>query len=124
MQKTLSFSRLSSLLLIVVSLGINAKEPTIDDFVRPAQFSQVKISPDGVHLAATFKRGNQTQMAILTLADNKIVKVLGFGESTLGGCRYLNGHMGRSCHAEVNACKMLPNSYRLDSSKVAKNSRL
>ena len=51
-------------------------------------------------------------------------KVLGFGESTLGGCRYLNGHMGRSCHAEVNACKMLPNTYRLDSSKVAKNSRL
>ena len=51
-------------------------------------------------------------------------KVIGFGQSTLGGCRYLSGHMGRSCHAEVNACKMLPKSFKRNSPKVAKNYNL
>ncbi len=51
-------------------------------------------------------------------------KVLAHAESSLGGCRYLGGNFGRSCHAEVNACKHLPRTYRVCSRKVAKGHRL
>ena len=34
-------------------------------------------------------------------------KVLATGESSLSGSRYLTPHFGRSCHAEINACKQL-----------------
>ena len=50
--------------------------------------------------------------------------VLGYGESSLGGCRYLTGHLGRSCHAEVNACKSLSADFRANPRKVAKSSCL
>lgn len=51
-------------------------------------------------------------------------RVIGFGESSLGGGRYLNSNFGRSCHAEVNACKMLSRKHLVDSRKVAKDHRL
>ena len=51
-------------------------------------------------------------------------KVLSHAESSLGGCRYLGGNFGRSCHAEVNACKSLPRTYRFCPRKVAKGHRL
>ena len=32
-------------------------------------------------------------------------KVISYGECTLGGCRFINGKLGGSCHAEINAMK-------------------
>ena len=35
-------------------------------------------------------------------------KLIAYGESSLSGSRYItNGHFGKSCHAEMNACKQL-----------------
>jgi hypothetical protein len=47
--------------------------------------------------------------------------VIAKGMSSLGGCRYLNATFGRSCHAEVNACKMLSNETLSNKRKVEKN---
>lgn len=51
-------------------------------------------------------------------------KVLAHAASSLAGCRYLQNNLGRSCHAEINACKQLPHQYRVCSRKVAKGRRL
>ena len=51
-------------------------------------------------------------------------RVIGFGESSLGGCRYLTGHLGRSCHAEVNACKHLSADFRANQRKGQKGRSL
>jgi hypothetical protein len=32
-------------------------------------------------------------------------RILSYGECSLGGCRYINGSIGVSCHAEINAIK-------------------
>ena len=50
--------------------------------------------------------------------------VISHAESSLGGCRYLNNHLGRSCHAEVNACKKLSYKYHNSHSKGQKDYRL
>jgi hypothetical protein len=47
-------------------------------------------------------------------------KVIAKGKCSLAGCRYLNNNLGRSCHAEVNACKMLPYKIIVNPRKVAK----
>jgi len=67
-----------TLLLVLPNTGFAV---TIDDLIKPSQFSQVKISPDGKHLAATFLHGSQTKMAIMSLKDKSIKKVLSFGEN-------------------------------------------
>ncbi len=72
--------KLLVLFFISIPLFVSAKSHSIDDFVKQAQFAQVKISPDGLHIAATFKHGSQTKMAIMSLADRKVKKVLSFGE--------------------------------------------
>jgi hypothetical protein len=34
-------------------------------------------------------------------------KLIAMGESSLSGTRHISSHFGRSCHAEMNACKQL-----------------
>ena len=34
-------------------------------------------------------------------------KLIAYGESSLSGSRHITGHFGKSCHAEINACKQL-----------------
>ena len=34
-------------------------------------------------------------------------KRIATGQSSLCVTRYISGHLGRSCHAEINACKQL-----------------
>ena len=48
-------------------------------------------------------------------------KIVGFGESSLAGCRYLQSNFGKSCHAEINAFKKLSYKLQYDPRKVAKN---
>ncbi len=48
-------------------------------------------------------------------------RILSVGESSLGGCRYLTGHLGRSCHAEINACKGLSADFRANPRKGEKS---
>ena len=47
-------------------------------------------------------------------------RIISSASSSLGGCRYLGGHFGRSCHAEINVCKTLPNTVINNPRKVAK----
>ncbi|WP_164503552.1 alpha/beta hydrolase family protein [Pleionea sediminis] len=72
--------RLALTTLLVFSFLGNASAASIDDFVRPPSFSQVKISPDGKHLASTFEHGTQTKIAIMSLKDQSVKSVLSFGE--------------------------------------------
>ena len=56
--------------MFVLCLGFQlckavAVEIPLSDFARQAQFDNVKISPDGKHLAVTFIKGDKGMLAIL-----------------------------------------------------------
>lgn len=57
----------------------------------PSQLSYVNSTNQFRHKAGIMKGG----------------KLIAVGESSLSGNRYISGHFGRSCHAEMNACKQL-----------------
>jgi dipeptidyl aminopeptidase/acylaminoacyl peptidase len=52
-----------------------ATAPSIEDFVRHATYSGVKISPTGEYLAMTVDRGDQDVLTVLRTKDLSIVKV-------------------------------------------------
>ncbi|WP_266169914.1 alpha/beta hydrolase family protein [Dyella subtropica] len=60
--------------------------PPIDDFVRPADFSQMTISPDGKYLAAVVPIADKPHENLLAVLDGKtakIVRVLHSGSEAL-----------------------------------------
>ncbi|TJY60010.1 S9 family peptidase [Sinimarinibacterium sp. CAU 1509] len=50
-----------------------AAPPSVRDFARHAEFGKAKLSPDGTLLAATVPRGDETHVAVIRLADMKII---------------------------------------------------
>lgn len=64
------------LFLIVCLLVIGgawAKPIPIEDFAKKSSFKNVRISPDGEHIAFTYEDGNQIKLAIMDLDDKKII---------------------------------------------------
>lgn len=61
---------------MVLSLAAStawAATPSIRDFARHAEFGIAKLSPDGSLLAATVPRGDETHVAVIRLADMKVI---------------------------------------------------
>ncbi|MDX1626728.1 MAG: S9 family peptidase [Wenzhouxiangellaceae bacterium] len=56
------------------------KVPT-REFFKHSLVSGMKISPDGEHVALTYEDGSQVKLAIMRLADEKIVSGFEFGEN-------------------------------------------
>ncbi|MDQ3288835.1 MAG: S9 family peptidase [Pseudomonadota bacterium] len=62
-------------LLFSGGVAVAAEPPPIEDFVRHATYSMVKISPDGQYLAMTVDRGDQDVLTVLRTKDLGIVKI-------------------------------------------------
>lgn len=58
----------------------------VDAFFRNAEFERVTLSPDGRHLAVTVPRDDRTAIAVLRIADRKLV-----GSWDIGKDRHIEG---------------------------------
>ena len=63
-----------ALLLAFTSTAFAAEPIPVKDFVRHAEFSAAKISPDGRFLAITVQRDQQDALAVLSLKDMSLLK--------------------------------------------------
>jgi len=76
------FTKLILLLcFFLVTLSQAAPLP-VEYFSKPAQFNQLRLSPDGLHFAATIPQENATNLAIIHRATMKVIRVYGFGDNT------------------------------------------
>ena len=58
----------------------------LEDFFRDSEFTGVTLSPDGAHIAITVPRGDRTGIAVLRIADRKLV-----GHWDVGKDRHVHG---------------------------------
>lgn len=69
-------------LLLVLSSGfVNAIETK--DFFEHAKFNNIKISPDGKNIAFTYQEDTEVKLAVMRLADKKILSGFAFGETSM-----------------------------------------
>jgi len=73
------------LLGLLLALGsifssTSAREIPIEDFAKHGKFQDIKISPDGKHLAFTFRDDSQVNLAIMSRKDQKILGSYEFGK--------------------------------------------
>lgn len=59
-----------------------AAKVNVDAFVRPNEFNEIQISPDGSYLATTVPLEDRTGLAILRRADNKVLSSFTLGKNT------------------------------------------
>ncbi len=66
--------------LALLSLQVAAADsiPT-REFVANSQVNNMKISPDGEHVALTYEEGTQVKLAVMNLADENIISSFEFG---------------------------------------------
>lgn len=65
---------LTATLALSSSAALAAPQP-IEDFVKHAVFSSIKISPNGDYLAVTVERGEQDVLTVLRTSDLQVMKV-------------------------------------------------
>ncbi len=75
--------RLSAIMLFAFSFGF-AQSPTatpvpLENFFKIAEYSEVSLSPDGKHLAVTVPQEDRTILAMLRLADQKVIGAWDYG---------------------------------------------
>lgn len=71
-------SRLLALALLVVSPSLFAAAPPIEDFFRYMEFRDIRISPDGKHLAATVPDEDTQALVVFTRENRKVTGVARF----------------------------------------------
>ena len=72
--------------------GAQAAEPIpVKDFVRHAEYSEAKISPDGTYLALTALQGEITVLAVVRLKDMVVVRTTRLSEEKSVGDFYWVG---------------------------------
>ena len=72
-----------SALMLAALLGVGlasgdarAADPIpVQDFVRHAQYSATKISPDGRFLALTMLQGDKMSLAVLRMQDMQVIRI-------------------------------------------------
>lgn len=52
----------------------------IEDFAKKSQFKSAKVSPDGEHVAFTYEDGSEVKLAVMNIADNKILTSFEVGD--------------------------------------------
>jgi dipeptidyl aminopeptidase/acylaminoacyl peptidase len=70
--KSMKFAAVLGLSALITSFSALAEVIPVEDFFRNSSFRQVKISPDGKHLAATVPLENLTALVVMDLASKKI----------------------------------------------------
>ena len=73
--------------------GATAAELPLEHFFKPAQYSNVQLSPDGTHLAAIAPReGKYRNIAVIELAtmQSRFVTALGKGQGEVSGFTWAN----------------------------------
>ncbi|RYG12601.1 MAG: S9 family peptidase, partial [Burkholderiales bacterium] len=68
------------LLLAVSSLSAWSREIPIEDFFKDPEFSSVRLSPDGKHLAVIVPQADRTVLAVLDTSNRKVVGKWDYGE--------------------------------------------
>jgi dipeptidyl aminopeptidase/acylaminoacyl peptidase len=67
---------------IAMAWGPGAQAVNVDAFIKRDQFGDIKLSPDGLHYAATVPMEDRTILVLLRRADNKIVGTFSTGKFT------------------------------------------
>ena len=78
----LSIKKLAVLFFLLVATLCQASPLPVEYFAKPAQFNQLRLSPDGLHFAVTIPQKNATNLAIINRATMKVIRLYGFGENT------------------------------------------
>ncbi|WP_196137407.1 S9 family peptidase [Aliikangiella sp. G2MR2-5] len=72
------------LLFVFTSNLVNAKDSQslipVEHFAKHAQYMNIKISPDGKHLAFNYRDGTQVKLAVLNRKSKEITAMFEFGE--------------------------------------------
>ncbi|NDK37354.1 S9 family peptidase [Pseudoxanthomonas gei] len=69
-----------ALLLAFLSGTAMAREIPIDDFFRDSEFTSVRLSPDGKHLAVIVPQADRTVLAVLDTSNRKVVGKWDYGQ--------------------------------------------
>lgn len=70
-----------SLVLVATSLSAAASELPTRLFYDDARVTNMKISPDGEHVAFTFPEGSEVKLAIMNLDSQQLTTVFGLGKN-------------------------------------------
>lgn len=70
-----------TLLILLISTASQAKVLPTEYFTKPAQFKSVKLSPDGLHFAATVPKENKTTLVIVDIKTMKPVQSFSFDQN-------------------------------------------
>ncbi|HEX4910899.1 MAG TPA: S9 family peptidase [Permianibacter sp.] len=68
-----------AILWLIVST-VQAAEVPLKDFFEHAEVSNMKLSPDGKHVAFTYEDGSEVPLAVMNLASKKIISSFKFGD--------------------------------------------
>jgi len=71
---------LVAILLVSVALPTRA-QVNLDAFIKKNQFNDIKVSPDGQHLAATVPLEDRTGLVILRRSDSKVISSFAMGKN-------------------------------------------
>ncbi len=70
------------MVLAAASIGLHAQDPVpTRAFFDSAKVTNMKISPDGEHVAFTFEEGSEVRLAVLDLDSSAITASFGFGDN-------------------------------------------
>src|SRR5690606_41680773 len=71
-------------LAVLLAAPLHAAEPVgksvpLEQFWRHAEFTDVRLSPDGKHLSITVPQDDRTLLAVIRVADKKIIRKWDYG---------------------------------------------
>ncbi|CAM5224775.1 hypothetical protein [Alishewanella longhuensis] len=58
-----------------------AADIPVRDFFEHRQFSAMKISPDGKHVAFTYQEETEVKLGVMRLRDQSVISSFGFGNN-------------------------------------------
>lgn len=70
---------LAGLLGLLLGTAIAADEIPVRHFFEHSKFNEMKLSPDGEHVAFTYEDGSQVKLAVMNLESNRITAGFEFG---------------------------------------------
>ena len=68
--------------LLACAPGLRAAPPAIDAFIEEGGVRDIKISPTGEYLAMSVRKDGQTGIAVMALADHRVLSAMRFGRDT------------------------------------------
>ncbi len=76
------------IVLFIFPLSVNCSTLPIDYFAKQSQFSSIKLSPDGKHIAAIVPKGNTSNLVVINRKSMKSIIAYGFGNLEYVGSFY------------------------------------